>query len=75
MDILSLKIVFSPLLSLMVTLAVSVIKVISGSVVVIATLKNSSVSIALSSLSGILPQALEVLSSKVSAADVAEKSF
>ena len=57
----------------MVTLMGSVvIKVISGSVVVIATLKNSSLSIVLSSSIGILPQDLETLPSKVRTIGVAE---
>ena len=56
----------------MVTLAVSVTKVISGSVVVMATLKNSSVSVVSSSSIGILPQDLETLSSKVRTIDMAE---
>ena len=60
-----------PLLSLIVTLTkVSGIKVTSGSVVVTLTLKNSSDSIVLSSVMGTLPQALEVLSSKVKTVDM-----
>ena len=66
-------IILLPLLSVIVTLTkVSGIKVTSGSMVVTLTLKNSSGSVILSSVIGTLPQALEVLSSKVKIADVAE---
>ena len=56
----------------MVTLTVSVITDISGSVVVIPTLKNSSISIVLSSSIGTLPQGLEIFSSKVRIVEVVE---
>ena len=66
-------IILLPLLSVIVTLTkVSGIKATLGSVVVTLTLKNSSDSIILSSVIGTLPQALEVLSSKVKITDVAE---